>query len=903
MLGETDFDSWCRRLGLPDEVQALVQRIRNSPPARAVSSFKGNVTGRFPSRKMSVTIQFESHKNELPFIHEYEHDAKVLEYYDQPPSIKLIYEAANGRRLGVFHTPDFFIIRTSEAGWEECKTEADLIKLSAKNTRRYLRDEEGRWRCPPGEAYAKSYGFYYRVRSSEEINWTYQRNVQFLDRYFRSDSAVAEQARTAILTQVRSRPGISLKELLQVLSGCATKDDLFLLIACGDLYVDLHNVPLVELEKVFVFTDKDTAEAFTTLIQTSTQNRAVTPPFLALTVGTPVQWDGKGWMIANVGETKIGLVGEDSQFIEVPIIAFERLVQENRIVGTRVEAPGDIHPRAKKSFERADQSAYAEANRRLEVVRAYIRGDPLPEHINIPIRTVRLWAAQYRSALEAFGIGYVGLLPSKTRGNTMAKLPTATQTLMDEFIENEYETFKQKNKYIVYASFLRACEERGIPPASYKTFIKRVKQRPRYQQISKRKGAKAAYQHKEFYWELTPTTPRHGERPFHIAHIDHTELDVELVCSVTGHNLGRPWLTMLMDAFTRRILAVYITFDPPSYRSCMMVIRECVRRFNRLPQVVVVDGGLDFSSTYFETLLARYECTKKTRPPAQSRFGSVSERVFRTTNTRFIHNLQGNTQITRDVRQVTKTNSPREQAIWTLEKLHQYLSEWAYEVYDTIEHPALFQSPRDAFAIGMLNAGERTQKLITYNSEFLMFTFPTTSKGTAKVQPGRGVKINYIYYWSDAFRDPIIESTQVQVRYDPFDSSLAYAYVSRQWVECISQHSTTFRNRSERELMIAAAELRGRQIRYSGRSTITALKLAEFLASVESEEALLRQRAMDKEVRNILHVIHGDPKAQVEELTGASSSTTNTPPNTQSSKLQSPDGRVNPPRPELYEEL
>jgi len=110
-------------------------------------------------------------------------------------------------------------------------------------------------------------------------------------------------------------------------------------------------------------------------------------------------------------------------------------------------------------------------------------------------------------------------------------------------------------------------------------------------------------------------------------------------------------MTILIDAFSRRILASYLSFDPPSYRSCMMVLRDCVRRHSRLPQVVVVDGGREFESTYFETLLARYECTKKTRPPAKARFGSVVERLFGTCNTQFVHNLRGNTQITREVRQ------------------------------------------------------------------------------------------------------------------------------------------------------------------------------------------------------------------------------------------------------------
>ena len=38
---------------------------------------------------MGVTIQFESHRVELPFVYELERDATVLEYYDQPPSIPL----------------------------------------------------------------------------------------------------------------------------------------------------------------------------------------------------------------------------------------------------------------------------------------------------------------------------------------------------------------------------------------------------------------------------------------------------------------------------------------------------------------------------------------------------------------------------------------------------------------------------------------------------------------------------------------------------------------------------------------------------------------------------------------------------------------------------------------------
>ena len=46
--------------------------------------------------------------------------------------------------------------------------------------------------------------------------------------------------------------------------------------------------------------------------------------------------------------------------------------------------------------------------------------------------------------------------------------------------------------------------------------------------------------------------------------LDHTQLDIELVSSV-GTALGRPWLTFLIDAYARRVLACYVTFDPPSW--------------------------------------------------------------------------------------------------------------------------------------------------------------------------------------------------------------------------------------------------------------------------------------------------------------------------------------------------
>jgi putative transposase len=217
-----------------------------------------------------------------------------------------------------------------------------------------------------------------------------------------------------------------------------------------------------------------------------------------------------------------------------------------------------------------------------------------------------------------------------------------------------------------------------------------------------------------------------------------------------------------------------------------------------------------------------------------------------------VHNLVGNTQITRNVRQVTKSVDPKQHACWTLSRLYLRLCEWAHEVYDVVEHPALGQSPREAFAMGLAQSGQRLHRLIPFDQDFQMFTLPTTRKGTAMVQPNVGVRINYIYYWTDAFRDPRVEKTQVPVRYDPFDAGTAYAFVKDRWLGCVSEYYTYFKGRSEREVMLAVAELRQRNLHHGRQFTVTARRLAEFIASLEAEEALLEQRLRDAEGRQVL---------------------------------------------------
>ena len=184
ILTTEEFRAWCQRLHIPLETQAIIARIRSSPPVRKVRGRADNVSGDYPSPKMGVSIQFESQHVELWGIYAMERDDDVLEYYDQPTRFPLHYHANSGRPTTQWHTPDFFVLRKTGAGFEEWKPAKALDKLAVSIRNRYQRDSTGIWRCPPGDAYANPLGLSYRLRSSAEYHPLYIQNLKFLQDFW-----------------------------------------------------------------------------------------------------------------------------------------------------------------------------------------------------------------------------------------------------------------------------------------------------------------------------------------------------------------------------------------------------------------------------------------------------------------------------------------------------------------------------------------------------------------------------------------------------------------------------------------------------------------------------------------------------------------------------------------------
>lgn len=858
MLTPSEFDQWGRELQLSPAAREMIAAIRTSPPARRVTSRAKNVSGTYPSRKMGVTIQFESHTVELWAIYLMEHDPDVLEFYDQPQTFKLRYQAKSGTKmLGHYYTPDFLVLRKQSVGFEEWKTEDELHRLAAKQPFRYQRLDDGTWRCPPGEEYAQSHGLSFRVCSSASLSRTYIENLIFLEDYIGFMPTVPHQVESRLVELIRATPGIPLAAVVGDSSGIRA-NDVYAMLGQDRLYTDLHAAHLLQAWRVHLYLDQAQAQAYSHLLPVRVTERSGVPfsdPASMLAPNALLLWDGRPWTVVNPGETTITLLPEIGLPMQVPAPFFLQLLDAGTITLLRGTSAFATHPEVERLMAEASPTSLRTANERFRLVQAYLE-HRTELYVGTSLRTLRRWVKAFQHAQASFGCGYVGLLPRiSARGNRTPKAPQAARELMDTFITEQFETPRHAPAASVYRAYAQECIARKLAPLTARAFYYRIKQRAGAVQTERRSGARAAYQETPWVWELEYLTPRHGMRPFEVAHIDHTPLDIELRCSSTGKLLGKPWATFMTDAYSRRLLAVYLTFDAPSYRSVMMALRICVQRYTRFPQQLIFDGGKEFNNLYLETLLARFHCTGKARPWAKPRYGSVIERLFDTANKEFVFNLLGNTQAAKRRRLLTKAVDPKELAVWTLGDLYTYLVEWAYQVYDQNEHRGIGQPPRDAYLWGMKQGGEREHRQIAYDDTFLRDTCPSTPKGTAKVQPGSGIKVQHFYYWSNDFRNPDVVKTSVPVRYDPFDIGVVYAYVQRHWIVCRSPYHSLLEGHTEKELQVATAEMRKQARRDQTRADVSAARLAAFIASAHAHEDLAQQRLRDLEGKQVLEII------------------------------------------------
>jgi putative transposase len=665
---------------------------------------------------------------------------------------------------------------------------------------------------------------------------------------------MSEQVAQAVINTVAAEPGITLAELIDRTPG-ANLAGVINQIADNDIYVDLRFSFLGEPERVRVFPNKTTASFFERLSETQVRAEGESACVNELVPGTSLLWNGVRLEIVNVGKTEISLRRVNGDYVHFPNNDFQRFIEDGRVTG--FVARPEVKP-GMAAYEIAKQlqvkEEMVEALQRYEIIKPCLNGERNTSPHGFTDRTIRTWVKDFKSFELKYNNGLLGLVSrKKKKGNRNERIDPKAASLMTDAIKHEFGTAVKKTKALVFGFFQNLCIAAGIlRPPTYKTFIKKIKELNDAEMAKARDGSKVAYQIAEFLDRSDPDVPVHGDRPWEYAHIDHTELDEELLHSLTNKNMGKAWLTLMIDSFTRRVLAYYLTYDPPSYRSLLGVMRECVRKNGRLPENVVVDRGKDLASVFFEKLCARFKVNIIRRPPSKPRFGSIIERLIHTINMQCVHNLRGNTKAMKNARQVTPEVNPKNLTVWSLPMLDNALGRYLYEEYDSREHSELGMSPREAHDKWTAMFGLATSP-IPYDESFIMDTLPSTRSGVVTIRRQRGIKIFGHYYRANEFRNPELYGTKVLVRYDPYDMSVVYAQVRNQWVVCLAPAKIylLLKNRSEREMRLIFEEERQKYRAYGRRFNDRAREMALQQAEREHSEAVAAQRLRDDELRKI----------------------------------------------------
>lgn len=853
MLNKEELNALFDRHGLPATGRNLVIRARAEAPVRQVKSQGGNVITLMASRKMGREIRTESRHIEFAAAVEKEFDPQVIEYYPQPCLLRLeLIDDTTGEIRNIHHTPDFLTIREDGFTLEEWKSDAKLARLAERYPYRYRRGSDGQWCAPQIERQLAEMGIRYRVCSDAAISAKRIENYLHLADYLDPAAQPCPPATLARLHAALQEHGaIYLSELLAA-PHHFNADELNKAIADHLVVVDLDREALTQPLRSRLYRDTTLRDFLADQVDAG-EMPGQGDFVVSIAPGAVFRYENQTFNISLVGERDIVCTLEDGTTSTLAKAWLLNAIEQ-----------AHVRPVHDAVAQRSDLARYTEQELRVAAQRAArLAGDQSSQGN----RTTRRWLAKQRIALANGANEVIALIPkTAARGNRTARLTEEQEYQLRRIIETKWTSHEARNYRSCYRELVVACEASGVKPPSYPTMIHRIRAMEDAQTRRTREGKRKAYQMSPFIDVLCVDTPAHGSRPFQYVHIDHTQLDIELISSRTGKPMGRPWLSFAVDAYSRRIVALYLTFDPPSYHSVMMVVRDMVRRFGRLPEFIVVDNGRDFMSSAFETFLEVMGVHLRYRPAGQPRHGAVLERLFGRVNTEYIHNLAGNTKATKNVRMTTGKHLPVNFAQWTLESMYHGVSFWATEYYDQERHPALDISPREAFQRGMAQSGARPHRHILFNEDFLIATCPPVDRKASRlVHPQRGVKVNDMLYWHADFKDPRYADKQWPVRYDPWDASTVYVRLKDRWVRAACRNLRNLGQLTEIERRTLTEEY-AKKTGASINDERARERLREFMQVFTPEGALaaaLERQAENKSLYNHLQLssIHPVPAA------------------------------------------
>ncbi len=253
------------------------------------------------------------------------------------------------------------------------------------------------------------------------------------------------------------------------------------------------------------------------------------------------------------------------------------------------------------------------------------------EEASVPFRTAQRWVSRYRQ----FGLSGLVRAGRADRGKR--------RRLSDELCHLAEGLALQRpplGPSAIYREVCRVADAQGQRPPGYHTVYSAIRAIPENLRTLALDGDKA---YRETYDLLHR---REAEGPNQIWQADHTQLD--LWAKHDDGQPGRPWLSVIIDDFSRAVAGFFLSFHSPSALQTALALRQAIWRKSDphwiafgIPHVLYTDNGSDFTSAHLEQVAANIKMRLVFSTPGHPRGRGRIERFFETVNQMLLSSLPG----------------------------------------------------------------------------------------------------------------------------------------------------------------------------------------------------------------------------------------------------------------------
>lgn len=241
----------------------------------------------------------------------------------------------------------------------------------------------------------------------------------------------------------------------------------------------------------------------------------------------------------------------------------------------------------------------------------------------------------------------------RRRGDAGTKrLSEEVEAVIQQVIKDKYLKAEKPGPVAAYRELKNQCRALGLQCPAKGTFLSRLNEIRPVERELKRNGRNAALKHQVNGGSLPGVNGLYS-----LWQIDHTEVDIELVDSVDRVAIGRPWITVVIDTFSRMVVGWYISFDPPGTIGTGLAITNAILPKDKWmrdlgvdydwpcqgkPRVIHSDNAKEFQGRALEKASQEHGFLFRFRKKKTPQYGAHIERYLGTLN-KSIHELSGTT--------------------------------------------------------------------------------------------------------------------------------------------------------------------------------------------------------------------------------------------------------------------